>query len=557
MALASTATWELRTAADGGDDGNGGAFDPGAGSSIITFVTSTATSVHPTISSGAYSFQASDQGGWFFQAVSSGGWYAGYFKILSVTAGVATIDATAGNWIRMVVNAQGTIFTVAKENGCGSTASLSGGQGKIDFSQGAAWATITDMAITSTNTRFTSASKPANANPMLVGNFINVISGSGFTVQRRYITSVNVASNFYQCDAGLGTASSTGGTATIGGALLTWGTLGASGVIAGNRVFCKNGTYAMTSATSNVAGGNCLITSGTITNPNTYEGYTTIRGDGTRAVTIKGFTGSSYHLTISSATIAGIIFDANGINMRGIVTNTSTAAINIYNCGFTGFIGLAPVSIQGTNEHCIVRSCSFSFTAATAMEHTNTGSLMASNCEIVSTSSQGFAMLINSSACGIMDSCTISKVNIGFSTNNANGMGKITNCSFYSVGGTTIQAGNSAAYIYVADTIFEACGTVCSFNGPVIGCVFFNNTTNFNTTTGLYERASIYLSASPFNGAASGDFSLNNTAGAGALCRAATPTGFTTSTSYRDKGAIQTAAGGGGGSAQTAVASFF
>jgi len=50
----------------------------------------------------------------------------------------------------------------------------------------------------------------------------------------------------------------------------------------------------------------------------------------------------------------------------------------------------------------------------------------------------------------------------------------------------------------------------------------------------------IALTADPFTNAAGGDFTLNNTSGGGALCRAAGAGGL-------DLGASQTAAAGGGG----------
>lgn len=79
---------------------------------------------------------------------------------------------------------------------------------------------------------------------------------------------------------------------------------------------------------------------------------------------------------------------------------------------------------------------------------------------------------------------------------------------------------------------------------------FYSNTSGalLNVTAGSHD---VTLSGDPFTNAASGDFSLNNTAGAGAACRAVGfPGAFpgATTTGYLDIGAVQHAdpAGGGG-----------
>jgi len=112
--------------------------------------------------------------------------------------------------------------------------------------------------------------------------------------------------------------------------------------------------------------------------------------------------------------------------------------------------------------------------------------------------------------------------------------------------------------------------------GNIINCISENNTTygyrvnagqiimincaSYNNTLGRFQNAAsgiqwtdlnpITGSGSFFTNAAGGVFTLNNTAGAGALCRAAGfPTSIPTSTSnadYADTGALQSSAGGSG-----------
>jgi hypothetical protein len=79
----------------------------------------------------------------------------------------------------------------------------------------------------------------------------------------------------------------------------------------------------------------------------------------------------------------------------------------------------------------------------------------------------------------------------------------------------------------------------------IMSCFAYNNTggnfsTNFNQDT---KTACTVLSGDPFTNAAGGDFSLNNTAGAGALVRDGAAVGawpgISTTTAYQDAGAIQ------------------
>lgn len=84
--------------------------------------------------------------------------------------------------------------------------------------------------------------------------------------------------------------------------------------------------------------------------------------------------------------------------------------------------------------------------------------------------------------------------------------------------------------------------------GVLINCADYNNTTGRDSSDTLWDLGAITLTGDPFTNAAAGDFSLNNTAGAGADLRAA---GFDPygQTGFADIGAVQHEdAGGGGGS---------
>ena len=97
---------------------------------------------------------------------------------------------------------------------------------------------------------------------------------------------------------------------------------------------------------------------------------------------------------------------------------------------------------------------------------------------------------------------------------------------------------------------------IVNLNMAMLGhqCAFRNVTTPVNTngTEAAAVRKTYTLSGSPFVNAGSGDFSLNNTAGAGAVCRAANlgrvydPTDSGSEDFNGSLGAVQLAAAGGG-----------
>ena len=129
----------------------------------------------------------------------------------------------------------------------------------------------TDIVIDAvTNTKITSATRPfvgADA-----GNIINITAGTGFTVQRVQITSVD-GSNVATCDKAVGTVASTGGTGTLGGALAVPTDALLELNIAGNTWWVKADTYTFLGNISVAAGGAYY---------DTYSyliGYSSTRGD--------------------------------------------------------------------------------------------------------------------------------------------------------------------------------------------------------------------------------------------------------------------------------------
>lgn len=148
----------------------------------------------------------------------------------------------------------------------------SGGTGTDRSQQDAAHATYTDIVIDGADdTKITSAADNFAADD--VHNLINITSGTGFTTGRYEITAV--AAGVATLDRAVGTLSSTGGNATLGGAIDIWTDAifdDANGVLAGNKLHVKNDGTANLSIFS-------VGKDGTLLKYITVEGYNTTRGD--------------------------------------------------------------------------------------------------------------------------------------------------------------------------------------------------------------------------------------------------------------------------------------
>lgn len=158
-------------------------------------------------------------------------------------------------------------------NGGGFKAGASG----TDYSLATtAHLTITDLVIGADNTTVTSALTPFDAQD--VGNVLHITAGTNFTVG--WYEVISVASAIATLDRACGTATSTGGTAYLGGALSLNSTLDSdffAQLVAGQKVYFLKGNYTLGEAISGA-------TTGTNVLPIFVTGYT-----GTRDTACNGF----------------------------------------------------------------------------------------------------------------------------------------------------------------------------------------------------------------------------------------------------------------------------
>ena len=94
MALSANLIWEVESGAS--DTLNGGGFDPSLTAGMFTDGAATsATGAAPVFSSVSYNFVTGDAGAWVYIA-SGSNWTPGWYKISSVGANAATLNATIG-----------------------------------------------------------------------------------------------------------------------------------------------------------------------------------------------------------------------------------------------------------------------------------------------------------------------------------------------------------------------------------------------------------------------------------------------------------------------------
>lgn len=391
----------------------------------------------------------------------------------------------------------------------------------------------------------------ASAAASMVGNVGYVVSGTNFTAGTVTaffaVTAVTVGVSITFSTNVAGTAICTGvgadGVINIGGANTDPAILAAN-LVAGQSLHQKAGTYSITSATINVAGG-CPSVGVRVS----WEGYQTTRSDlGTKPL----FQASG----ISTATL--LVTTTNDISLRnlacdgasltairgvsGVSARTVLSYVSGLNCTNSGLFGAGRI-VFGSATGC-----------ATQPAIASTGMLLASIAydNTISGISVGAGL---ASFC-IADSNSGATSDGLFSADNETDW---VNCTSYNSGQDGV--GNSSRTSTLTMNCLAESNGRYGYNGTGIGavrikCGAYNNTSGADNHTAaslVVNQGFITGTASFFVDAAAGNFALNTLAGGGALARAAGipgifPGGLTTG--YLDVGAAQHAdpAGGGGGS---------
>lgn len=238
MAFTANAIGRVRVS---GVDTQGAFFDPSL-CSLTDGAATSATGTAPVFTSASYNFVAGDVNAYVF--IKSGtNWMPGWYKISSVAANAATLDAVIGD-VRLYASTtpaqDGSLGTFNLAAGCASTASPTGATWSVDYTQqdaaiGASsdYTSAASTTITSVLAGFTAA---------MVGNAIRISSGTGATTGYYFITAYSSATQV-TVDKVSGTY--TVGVGKVGGAAATCARVlnsaNATGdkAIAGNIVFIR------------------------------------------------------------------------------------------------------------------------------------------------------------------------------------------------------------------------------------------------------------------------------------------------------------------------------
>ena len=365
-------------------------------------------------------------------------------------------------------------------------------------------------------------------------NTIWITSGAGWAAGIYEI--VAVAGGVATLDRSPAAVGTTGGVGVMGGSLLSPGAAayrmangGGTGTpVSGNTMWIKAGTYSITSASVNVAGG-CISLLNTTMVDSRVWGYNTTRWDaptGTNRPLLQLAAG------VNSATVVGLAaartgaawlrLDGNGnVNGSGGAGNTSGVGI-----------------LTSTNGHQLTSH--ISYTRFATLGYNASGTQAMASYSDASYCGVGFG-----SSTEVLFACVAHHCTTGFSTN-AQYSGPVM-CLSYANTGDGFSVGSQA--VIAMCTAYGNGGNGFTVADPrscrILHCVAYGNTTasykitaSAGTTldwlvncagdtapVALTHQSTavilgyITLTANPFVNAAGGDFSLNNVAGGGLALR--------------------------------------
>jgi hypothetical protein len=488
-----------------GNNSNSGMFDPNA-NLTNTLATSNGNSSTPTVTASNYTFVSTDIGDYLY--VKSGtNWNPGWYRITAVNAGAATVDASIGNVFQ-------PNHRISTAQGVSTTASASSGSWTIDYSQIAtASKTYSDLVIVSNTQTIQSTANPFTVN--MIGNSIKISGGTNFTTGLYLINSLSGSNAVL--DRTVGTLSASGGTGSMGGALLNYDGFSTSTASWGNNlyVYIKGN-----SGTFNWSG----IPTITNTVP-TVIGYSTVRGDFGKP-TIKLSASSTAFNSAAFIYLSNMIID--GQNNTGTV-GTGNSNYQIYNyvvnCDFKN-ISVATSFNSGLEIYqCTFESCSNVATGYTKSVR---------NCVVKNST-------------GVFNYCDSGSGNIFinhtgncFQLQNA---AKIMNNTFYNITGNPIRmfysfSDNQTVRSLVENNIFSNISgyAIDNAGGGSNTMNVIDNNAYFSCTSGFTNnilivnngnnppytnRNNIALTVSPFVSPSTLDLRLNNDIGGGRSCKGA------------------------------------
>jgi hypothetical protein len=413
----------------------------------------------------------------------------------------------------------------------------------------------TDIVIGSTTTQATAATCAFTATTHGPGNFIDITGGSGCTVQRVEMISQSAGTATF--DKSLGTAASTC-TGVIGGPLLTL-SAAFTAIVAGNDIWVQAGTFSISSGLS-------WTTACTNAAPCRLMGYTTTRGDEGR-FTIQASVTISTMLADSGSwhTWRNVIIDSNS---KATTSGANVTGTNIFisNSIFKNFtakgIGLAANGI-------VLRRSQVTGGASCTAGIITQGRVIIDSSEVNANACPGIQELTTA---GLSVRRSLIHDNTGASSDGIQITAAPSSSTFHSFEQnsiynngrdgirSTVASGLDATWM-VGNIISKNAGngitsTTTVYSNPFSDYnAFWNNGGDTGATTthnwsgwgyGPHDFCAAScggtIAGDPYTSGGTGDFSLNNTSGAGAALRAASFPGLFlggTTTGFLDVGAAQ------------------
>jgi hypothetical protein len=410
-----------------------------------------------------------------------------------------------------------------------------------DYTQGAGLTHVDYTSLNSVggdNTMIRHASKFTAAD---LGNTIHITGGTNAIAG--WYTLKSLDSDDAKLDRDWTTGSTTDGTGILGGSLATLGGLGAifqtaAQATAGMKAYMLHGTYSLTQTTVNISGGALDLDASQMDGKYfVLKGYDDAYGR-------TSFVGTRPVIDCATVTPA----NAHVVTVKGTAGHCQYAVfleIDGDDLTVTGIFGSSLVydnAISCVVHHCDVIGISQCVTTL-CHSHTNVGdgfdTVFPVLCRSSGNGGAGFDASVSPQCC-IADGNAGSGFSLGYGTESIN-------CVAYNNGvrGFTSNHARLINCIAYSNGTYEYYGT---YQLLLINCASGDVTSGRTGGVVVQDIGAVTLTADPFTDKAAGDFSLNNTAGGGALCRAA-GISVPSQTGYSDVGSVQhadPAAGGGG-----------
>lgn len=457
---------------------NGGGFNPANANFPTDGAWASANTNSPTLTSASYAFVAGDVNDWVYSSNTTN---PGFYKITSVSGGVATVNATIGAGV--ILSTTTNRWGPSTITGVDSSASPASKTYGVDYSQVATdSSTVTDLASVGGTSVVTSISNPWTK--ASVGNYIH-ITNSG-TAAHCFIGWYEIVSESLVSSVTLDRTPNDGttcaaATAQTGGSLDLGGALQSSflnQIVGGNMVFIHSGTYLVGGTTTGSG------TGASATTPAYFIGYNSIRGDNPLPNSSKPLiNGQSTSTTFAQAQqLAYLNFTSSGT-----ITVTTGANGSVQNCRFmngSSTAGRTALNIGGSSTADSIEVVSQNGIAISQSANVSiNGSYIHDSQTCLSIGATGGQSITNS----LLASCII-----GINTTNANSALNAVGNTIYSAESSTNTAIiilNGNTKFFLKNNIFygwnQAVTQATAQQGANIGLCndFFNNTTNASNYT--------------------------------------------------------------------------